>query len=68
MVELPTFIIGALKSNKSLIHKEKKIVLRGTIFFFIVTWRELFPVEHYRPNLTNNTFTSAGETPGIRDA
>ena len=23
---------------------------------------------NYRPNLTNRTFTSAGETPGIRDA
>ena len=68
MVEFPILTIGALKLSNSLINKEKKIVPRGTIFFFITTWRGLFPVEHYLPNLTNNTFTSAGETPDIRDA
>ena len=33
MVEFLIFTIGALKLNNSLIHKEKKIVPRGTIFF-----------------------------------
>ena len=33
MVEFPTFTIGVLKLSNSLIHKEKKIVPRGTIFF-----------------------------------
>ena len=34
MVEFSILTIGALKLNNSLIHKEKKIVPRGTIFFY----------------------------------
>ena len=36
--------------------QEKRDVPRGTSLLF------------YLPNFTNRTFTSAGETPGIRDA
>ena len=34
MVEFPILTIGVLKLSNSLIHKEKKIVPRGTIFFY----------------------------------
>ena len=34
MVVFLILIIGALKLSNSLIHKEKKIVPRGTIFFY----------------------------------
>ena len=68
MVEFLILTIGVLKLSNSLIHKEKKIVPRGTIFFLSLLGEGCSPWNSYLPNFISSTFTSAGETPGIRDA
>ena len=56
--------------------KEKRIVPRGTILFSLLFGLLVENVLRgtititipYRPNLISSTFTSAGDTPGMREA